>query len=94
MNWIMNFLRRLLGRLRGGGGAYYINGPETLPAPLTPQEEAETFEGLSRGEEESKERLIVHNLRLVVYISKKFDRIDRGSDLHRDDRADQGGQYL
>lgn len=73
MDWIRNLLCRLAALLRGGGGAYYINGPETLPAPLTPQEEAETFEGLSRGDEESKERLIVHNLRLVVYIAKKFE---------------------
>ena len=52
---------------------YYINGPETLPAPLTPEQEAETFLGLEQGDASCKDRLIVHNLRLVVYIAKKFE---------------------
>ena len=55
---------------------HYINGPENLPAPLSKQEEAEAFEKLSLSNEESecvKQKLIVHNLRLVVYIAKKFE---------------------
>ena len=76
MGWkerLLDALRALAERLQGGGGAYYINGPETLPAPLTPDEEAETFRGLARGDPASKDLLIVHNLRLVVYIAKKFE---------------------
>ena len=52
---------------------FYINGAETLPAPLTKPQEEETFKLLEHGEPSAKERLIVHNLRLVVYIAKKFE---------------------
>lgn len=51
----------------------YINGPQTLPPPLTAKQEAEVFAGLERQDEESINKLIVHNLRLVVYIAKKFE---------------------
>ena len=49
---------------------YYINGPETLPEPLSAEEETRL---LAAGDEQSKSRLIVHNLRLVVYIARKFE---------------------
>lgn len=52
---------------------YYINGPDTLPPPLTKAEEAETFAMLETEPEAARERLIIHNLRLVVYIAKKFE---------------------
>lgn len=52
---------------------YYINGPETLPAPLTQEEEETVMEELRNGNEEHRELLITHNLRLVVYIAKKFE---------------------
>ena len=52
---------------------YYINGPETLPAPLTAQQEKEVFEALAKGDPKAREILITHNLRLVVYIAKKFE---------------------
>lgn len=52
---------------------YYINGPETLPPPLSKEQEALAFAGLERGDANSRELLIVHNLRLVVYIAKKFE---------------------
>ena len=51
----------------------YINGPETLPPPLTREGEQEVFEQLETHEEKAREMLIVHNLRLVVYIAKKFE---------------------
>lgn len=51
----------------------YINGAEQLPPPLSPEEERKTFELLSTEPEKARELLIVHNLRLVVYISKKFE---------------------
>ena len=51
----------------------YINGPQTLPPPLTPQQEAEVFEALMVHDESAINKLIVHNLRLVVYIAKKFE---------------------
>jgi RNA polymerase sporulation-specific sigma factor len=54
---------------------YYINGPETLPPPLPREREEELFAQIEARENESKARktLISHNLRLVVYIAKKFE---------------------
>ena len=52
---------------------YYINGPDTLPAPLSQADEAAAFAALERREEDAKRTLIVHNLRLVVYIARKFE---------------------
>ena len=52
---------------------YYINGPETLPPPLSKEVEGKIMEELRQGNEENKELLITHNLRLVVYIAKKFE---------------------
>lgn len=52
---------------------YYISGTENLPPPLSKEEENEVFELLKTEPEIARERLIVHNLRLVVYISKKFE---------------------
>lgn len=51
----------------------YINGPETLPAPLTVEKEQECLIKLECGDKDAREELIVHNLRLVVYIAKKFE---------------------
>lgn len=52
---------------------YYINGPDTLPAPLTRDEEADIFVKLEKNDDSAKQALIVHNLRLVVYIARKFE---------------------
>lgn len=49
---------------------FYINGAETLPPPLTAEEEQRL---LRENDENTHDKLIVHNLRLVVYIAKKFD---------------------
>lgn len=60
---------------------YYINGPEMLPAPLSPKEEAECLlllEGDEAAASDGRSRLIVHNLRLVVYIAKKFENTGVG----------------
>ena len=54
-------------------GIHYINGPETLPAPLRPDEEQEIFARIVNGDESAREPLITHNLRLVVYIARKFE---------------------
>lgn len=51
----------------------YINGPDTLPAPLTGERELECLQKLENGDKSAREELIVHNLRLVVYIAKKFE---------------------
>lgn len=52
---------------------YYINGPETLPPPLSAKEERMLLEGYDGKDLKVKEKLITHNLRLVVYIAKKYD---------------------
>lgn len=72
---IKNMLKKLFMKLFASRSVYYINGPETLPEPLTPDEEAAL---LSDKSDESKEKLIVHNLRLVVYIARKFDTAPTG----------------
>ena len=71
----MNFqlTKWLLKLLSGTQLAWYINGPQTLPPPLTPQQEEEIFTGLERGDKEARDKMIVHNLRLVIYIAKKFE---------------------
>ena len=51
----------------------YICGNETLPSPLEPEEENVLLEELALGNKNAKEKLIEHNLRLVVYIAKKFE---------------------
>lgn len=52
---------------------FYVNGPENLPPPLSKQEETEIMSRIEQGDESAREPLIVHNLRLVVYIAKKFE---------------------
>ncbi len=52
---------------------WYINGPQTLPSPLKKEEEQKVFIGIENKEAWAREKLIVHNLRLVVYIAKKFE---------------------
>ncbi len=52
---------------------FYIGGSDVLPAPLKGQEEQDALEGLEQGDENAKQRLIEHNLRLVVYISRRFE---------------------
>ena len=52
---------------------FYINGPDNLPPPLTKEEEEQTFAELEQGSIGAKNTLIEHNLRLVVYIAKKFE---------------------
>ncbi|MDD6490039.1 MAG: RNA polymerase sporulation sigma factor SigE [Clostridia bacterium] len=59
--------------IMGEDGVYYINGPETLPPPLKSVEEAEIMKRIENGDENAREPLITHNLRLVVYIAKKFE---------------------
>ena len=57
---------------------HYINGPDTLPPPLTPEEEARVMERVRAGEENAREPLITHNLRLVVYIARKYESSNAG----------------
>ena len=60
--------------LPAGNEMHYIGGAEVLPAPLSPEEEKVQIDKLREGEDQdARAALIEHNLRLVVYIAKKFD---------------------
>ena len=68
---VKNVLARLYAAL--GGDIYYINSGEALPPPLSREEEAKIMEQLRAGDEDVKQTLIERNLRLVVYIARKFE---------------------
>ena len=69
------FLRRQLLQILGiePPPVFYIGGSDTLPPPLEREEEAAAIEALEDGDEEARKTLIEHNLRLVVYIAKRFE---------------------
>ena len=73
---LLYFLKNWLMRLKSGENVvHYLCGSEALPLPLSPEEEAELLKKLeeNREAEEVKAKLIEHNLRLVVYLSRKFE---------------------
>lgn len=70
---MLKFFKKLFLRLFKKQKCFYINGPETLPPPLTKEEEQKIMDELQNGIEDNRELLIIHNLRLVVYIAKKFE---------------------
>ena len=55
------------------GSIHYIGGNDVLPAPLKGEEEQLALEALEQGQEEAKQNLIAHNLRLVVFIARRFE---------------------
>lgn len=57
---------------------FYVGGSQTLPPPLEPKEEEEVIERLSKGDMEARQILVERNLRLVVYIAKKFENTGIG----------------
>ena len=65
------------GRVGRGRGIFYINGPETLPPPLSKEEENEMLLRIE-SDEGARQMLIEHNLRLVVYIAKRFENTGTG----------------
>lgn len=54
-------------------GIFYIGGSDILPPPLKGQQEQEALEALEQGDEGAKQTLVEHNLRLVVYIARRFE---------------------
>lgn len=70
---IKKILSDLLKKLNIKQDIYYINGPQTLPPPLSKEEERIVFTKLEANDPEARDKLVVHNLRLVVYIAKKFE---------------------
>lgn len=57
---------------------YYVGGSQTLPPPLEPEEEQEVLKKLEQKDEEARKTLVERNLRLVVYIAKKFENTGVG----------------
>ena len=71
-------MKRLLALLKRMGfltdnRVYYIGGPDVLPPPLKGQAEQDALAALEQGEETAKQKLIEHNLRLVVFIARRFE---------------------
>ncbi len=78
MNFIKRIINKILCKLRGINEVYYIGGSDTLPPPLSADEEAQLLARLNADGTEVKRQLIEHNLRLVVYIARKFDNTNVG----------------
>src|SRR5436853_30291 len=73
MNALMNLILRTIRKFRPRKQVHYVNGAETLPEPLTREEEAAILTRYHDGDESARQILIEKNLRLVVFISKKFE---------------------
>ena len=65
--------QRLRARLRFCGGAHYLAGAPCLPPPLTPEQEKALLTRMAGGDAAARDALITHNLRLVVYLAKKYE---------------------
>ena len=69
--WIMRLLQKL--KEKRLGTVYYIGGSDVLPPPLKGEQEKKALEELEKGDEEAKQLLIERNLRLVVFIARRFE---------------------
>ncbi len=78
---LIKLIKKLFCKIFGkkGGALYYVNSDIALPKAFTPEEEQEKIYQMLSGKEGVKQELIEHNLRLVVYIARKFD--NTGVDL-------------
>lgn len=70
---LLNFLQLKIYELINKRRVFYISGAQTLPPPLSAEDEQKVMQRISKGDQTAREPLIVHNLRLVVYIAKKFE---------------------
>ncbi|WP_405354764.1 RNA polymerase sporulation sigma factor SigE [Ruminococcus sp.] len=77
---IIQILRKIRLFFNFDDEVFYINGSETLPPPLTKAEEADIMKKIVEGDDSAREELITHNLRLVVYIAKKYDSPSAGAE--------------
>lgn len=77
--YLLNALRQALSRLGlTPPPIFYIGGSDILPAPLPREQEQVALEALDKGDENAKSLLIEHNLRLVVYIARRFENTGVG----------------
>ena len=82
----VDLLQRLWARLSWAGGVHYLNGGPGLPPPLTPEEEKALLARMADGDPAARDELITHNLRLVVYLAKKYE----GSGVPSEDMVSLG----
>lgn len=76
---IVKFIKKCFRKIKAafkGQKVYYVNGSDTLPPPLEPEVEESMIERIS--EQDARDALIEHNLRLVVYIAKRFENTGSG----------------
>lgn len=76
--FLKNLILKVKRLIRNEDNIFYINGAETLPAPLSKEEEEKVMQKIINGDDSVREVLITHNLRLVVYIAKKFESTGAG----------------
>lgn len=70
--------RRFLILIGAQSEFFYVNGSQTLPPPLSKKQEEKILEEIENGNNENRDKLVVHNLRLVVYIARKFENTGIG----------------
>ena len=85
MSWLIKKFRSFLYKIFGKREVYYINGSETLPPPLDTDVEERLIDDIDK--EYAKSALIEHNLRLVVYIAKRFEKLQLLLQVHRIDEC-------
>lgn len=73
MNHLLSFFRRLYVLFVCPGAAHYVAGAPSLPPPLTPEQEKALLTRMMAGDRAARDDLITHNLRLVVYLAKKYE---------------------
>ena len=73
-----HWMAQLLAKWGWGMSALYIGGSDVLPHPLSPEEEQKMIQALKAGDRSARDCLIEHNLRLVVYIARRFDNTGVG----------------
>ena len=80
LSYLFRYIRNRLERLLGIKPAeiYYIGGSDVLPAPLDKADEEQAVRAMEAGDDSARQELIEHNLRLVVYISRRFENTGVG----------------
>lgn len=76
-DYLLNLIFKIISRLYSGD-VHYVAGAQNLPPPLTKQQEEEILSEIENENFDRREMLVVHNLRLVVYIARKFENTGVG----------------
>lgn len=71
-----NYIRKI--RKEESNDVFYVNGSENLPPPLSKEKEEQILTEIENGDSKKRELLVIHNLRLVVYIARKFENTGIG----------------